>query len=131
MSDFTRAIDRFIAKANGNVDRAVRQTVVLCAQGVVLRTPVDTGRARGNWVLGVGSIDTSTGSANDPSGAGAIGRIAAEVAASRGRVFYVTNSLPYIQRLEDGYSKQAPAGMVMVTLADIQRRLDAYVRGLA
>lgn len=131
MSDFTRAIDRFVAKASGNVEKAVRQTVVLCAQGVVLRTPVDTGRARGNWVLGVGSVDTSTSATNDPSGAGAIGRIAAEVAASRGRVFYVTNSLPYIQRLEDGYSKQAPAGMVKATLAALPAAIDRYARSLA
>lgn len=131
MSDFMRSIDRFIAKANGNVDKAVRQTVVLCAQGVVLRTPVDTGRARGNWVLGVGTIDSGTSAANDPSGAGAIGRIAAEVAASRGRVFYVTNSLPYIQRLEDGYSKQAPAGMVKATLAALPAAIDRYARSLA
>ncbi|EGK71906.1 hypothetical protein METUNv1_01684 [Methyloversatilis universalis FAM5] len=131
MSDFMRSIDRFIAKANGNVDKAVRQTVVLCAQGVVLRTPVDTGRARGNWVLGVGTINSGTSAANDPSGAGAIGRIAAEVAASRGRVFYVTNSLPYIQRLEDGYSKQAPAGMVKATLAALPAAIDRYARSLA
>ena len=34
----------------------------------------------------------------------------------------VQNNLPYIDRLENGYSKQAPAGMVSVTLAGLQAR---------
>ena len=37
-----------------------------------------------------------------------------------GNVVYLTNNLPYAQRLEyEGWSKQAPAGMVRVNMARI------------
>lgn len=131
MSDFMRAIDKFIAKANGNVDQVIRQTVVLTAQGLVQRTPVDTGRARANWILGVGNIDLTTSNRTDKGGGSTVSRVAAEVASARGRVFYITNALPYIQRLEDGWSKQAPAGMVSVTLAALPAAIERYARRLA
>ncbi|WP_430434258.1 HK97 gp10 family phage protein [Methyloversatilis sp.] len=129
---FTADIRTFVKKANGNVQLAVRQTVVLVAQGLIMTTPVDTGRARANWVFGAGRADVSfEWNRYDPGGNSALARIAAQATAQYQPIMYVTNSLPYIGRLETGYSKQAPAGMVMVTLTDIQRRLDAYVRGLA
>jgi hypothetical protein len=131
MSDFMRAIDKFIAKANGNVDQVIRQTIVLAAQGLVQRTPVDTGRARANWILGVGNIDLTTSNRTDKGGGSTVSRVAAEVASARSRVFYITNALPYIQRLEDGWSRQAPAGMVSVTLAALPAAIERYARRLA
>ena len=43
-------------------------------QRVVVQTPVDTGQARGNWRVNVGSVDTSTTEATDRSGQGAISK---------------------------------------------------------
>ena len=37
-----------------------------------------------------------------------------------GDVIYLTNNLPYAVPLEEGYSKQAPAGMVALTVQDFQ-----------
>jgi hypothetical protein len=44
-----------------------------------------------------------------------------------GSIFYLTNNLPYGERLEYGYSKQAPSGMVRITLAEYEKilRLEA------
>ena len=38
-----------------------------------------------------------------------------------GHVFYLVNNLPYIRRLEQGWSQQAPAGMVAVTVSEFQQ----------
>lgn len=135
MSDFLSAIDKFIAKANGNVEQVVKQTVVLAAQGVIQRTPVDTGRARGNWVFGAGVINEEVvDSRRDPTGSAAMGAIAAAVLTVRVEqtpYLYITNSLPYIHRLEDGWSQQAPAGMVKSTLAALPAAIERYARGLS
>lgn len=129
---FTVSISRLVQKANGNIDLAVRQAVVLAAQGVVLSTPVDTGRARANWVLGVNRINTATTSGTDKGGSATVTRIATGMPrTTAGSIFYVTNTLPYIQRLEDGYSKQSPAGMVKTTVAALPRAIEAYARTLA
>lgn len=135
MSQFSVDISRFVEKANGNIERAARQAVVLAAQGLIARTPVDTGQARGNWVFGAGAInyevvDTRT----DRTGSATQGAIAAAVMTVRIAsvpYLYVTNSLPYIQRLEDGWSQQAPAGMVKATLAELPRQIEAFARSIA
>jgi hypothetical protein len=39
----------------------------------------------------------------------------------------VGNDVPYIVRLEYGYSRQAPQGMARITAAESQQRIDAIV----
>lgn len=89
---------------------------------VILRTPVDTGRLRGNWqaavnVFAPGQLDTT-----DPSGGGSIAAATATVTgAAPFATLTLTNNLPYAARIEyDNWSKQAPAGMVRVSVAEFQ-----------
>ena len=82
---------------------------------IALATPVKSGRARGNWNT---SIDTVDGSTNDQ--ANEINFAGATAAAAKwvmGQTFYISNNLPYIKRLNDGYSKQAPANFVEIGVA--------------
>ena len=44
-----------------------------------------------------------------------------------GGIYYITNNVPYIMRLEYGSSKQAPAGMARITVAKWQRIVDGAV----
>lgn len=97
----------------------MRRTVLEMGSEMVRLSPVDTGRFRSNWFYG----GASTTDVADSSGAASVGRIAAGVAAWQpGETMLVTNSLPYARRLENGWSGQAPAGMVRVTIADFQAR---------
>ena len=52
-------------------------------QRVVVQTPVDTGQARGNWRVNVGSVDTSTTEATDRSGQGTISKGVATISGRR------------------------------------------------
>jgi len=85
------------------------------------KTPVDTGRARGNWNASIGEPDFTT--SETTSAAATIAKASAVVRGfelSEGASFYVSNGLPYIERLEEGYSAQAPNGMVRVTVAELK-----------
>jgi len=100
------------------------------ASRIVKKTPVDTGRARANWNISQTAPDRSVSVATDTSGAIALGRIAGNRTRLGTRTF-LANSLPYIGALEDGSSKQAPAGMVKVTAAEmgnISREVAAKVK---
>lgn len=88
---------------------------------LVYETPVDTSKALSNWGLSIKSVGAyrdayvagAGGSTRDPSAEAAIA--AAEAVLKRvrpGQVLTLFNSAPYIQRLNDGYSKQAPAGFI-------------------
>lgn len=89
--------------------------------GVVLKSPVDTGRFRANWNVAVESIDYSVSEATDKSGGATISKGTATInAVEPYRVIWLTNNLPYAERLEGGHSKQAPAGMVALTAAELE-----------
>lgn len=87
---------------------------------VVLRTPVDTGRARGNWQTSIGMPAEGEIGTTDPTGASALAQGQAVLAALPPfSVVYINNGVPYIEALEGGWSRQAPAGMVAITLAEM------------
>jgi hypothetical protein len=80
---------------------------------VVDRTPVVTGFARANWRPSLNAPSSSAVSFLDPTGAATKSRIV--VVGLRwqpGDIFYLVNRAPYIGRLAEGSSPQAPAGYV-------------------
>lgn len=96
----------------------VKETAIAIDQAVVVATPVDTGRARGNWVVGIGSPVRSTTEDTDPSGQETINRNNQAISgALGGREIYISNNLPYISALNNGTSAQAPAGFVEQAVA--------------
>lgn len=109
-------------RISGDLDKVVRQVALAIDQAVVVATPVDTGQARSNWLVSVGQPRTDTIPAYDPGVLGSSsgpnttqaldqGRNVISSAAS-GATIYISNNLPYIGRLNQGYSRQAPAGYI-------------------
>ncbi|UYW33627.1 HK97 gp10 family phage protein [Methylorubrum extorquens] len=118
---FSLNIREWCEKAKDRADLVVRKVALDMGSRVVMRSPVDTGRFRANWQYGVGQPNPTVLEAVDKDGATSIARISAGAATARlGDVIYLSNSLPYALRLEAGWSKQAPAGMVGLTVAEFQ-----------
>ena len=128
---FSADISRFITHAGSNIDKAVRQTVVLASQGVVMNTPVDTGRLRANWQFGQ-LVPTGELSTDDTTGAATIAKIAGQVTSLKaGGECWIVNNMPYAGEIEYGYSSvKAPQGMVRITLLNLPSAIEAYCRGL-
>jgi hypothetical protein len=80
------------------------------------------GRLRANWTVSVGVANRAVWNKVDPSGEATIARGFATIgAADVSKDIYIMNSLPYVRPIEyDGHSKQAPAGMVRVTVTEFQ-----------
>ena len=124
---------------NLKVERLSNDLVTDVVKGVAFkvdeRSPVDTGHFRANWQLGVGTMPTGEVDGVDPTGAGLGNRVIAHIPAdSAGKVYYLSNSVPYAQQLENGYSKQAPQGIVARTVVEWQGLVDkavAKLRGAA
>lgn len=115
LADFA---ERLVPEKANQFKRAVGLQLLA---GVVQKTPVDTGRARANWQVSTGAPAGGLIEGVDPSGGEAIARGAAALAQVQpGETIYISNNLPYILPLENGHSRQAPAGMVALTLAEIQ-----------
>lgn len=89
---------------------------------LVESTPVDTGWARANWLASVGVPNTS--SPGRPKGKSKISKrpkVVTSYKLGSGGI-WIANNVPYIGRLADGWSQQAPAGWVD---AAIQRAMNA------
>lgn len=80
---------------------------------VVPATPVDTGQARSNWNVSLGSPSFVTRPTEGRSGDAALQRgVRAIGRAQAGQGIHIANGLPYIQRLNEGWSAQAPSGFI-------------------
>lgn len=85
-------------------------------------SPVLTGSYRASWRMAAGSMDMSI------SKGGAVGSpMAAPAEASPlkivvGQSIFVSNATPYAYRLEYGWSKQAPSGILRISVAAALRR---------
>lgn len=104
----------------------VRRAAIAADAAAVITTPVDTGRAKGNWNVSIGSIDETTTDNTDRGGSEAIARgksTIEEWKVGRGEIF-ISNSLPYILALENGSSAQRPEGMTQHALDAARRALN-------
>jgi hypothetical protein len=127
MSSFKLDIGKFIDKTNGRADIVVREICLNLLKDIVYNTPVDTGRARANWFTSIGSPTNETveftGSGSSAQSL-SVGRSMSDLKRATGNVFYISNNLPYIYRLEyEGWSKQAPRGMVRIAIDNMKRDL--------
>lgn len=130
MSDFAIDISRFVKKANGNIDVVVRKITFEVFSRVIRKTPVDTGRARGNWIASADRpvLVALDGAKSEKQALSDAGSVALKQPA--GGVVFLANNLPYIQRLENGWSDQAPAGMVGTTLSEFPGIVSVTVRSV-
>lgn len=108
-----------------NSDQVVKRAS-LAVMNVVTDTPVDTGLAKSNWVTTLNSPYTGTRKPYFPGKSGSTAKLNTDAAMAQATYtlsFYtypsqvwVSNNLPYISRLNNGYSNQAPAGFVQTAL---------------
>ena len=131
MSNFALDLRKFAKKAGDNAEKVVRSVILDVDYSVIDMSPRDKGRFVNNWNVNLNSIDKSTTEAVDLSGDASKARANAALLNFKiGDTAYISNSLPYAQRLEDGYSKKAASGMVKVTLAQYQTFIKNAVRKL-
>lgn len=130
MAEFSGVIKRFAAQSKEKETLVIRKIAIECFRRIILGTPVDTGRARGNWQASTGSPANGEVNALDPTGAMAIAAMVSEVAAWTPKddlPAFITNNLPYIQRLNEGWSKQAPAHFIEQVISDMGGIVEAAV----
>jgi hypothetical protein len=133
---FSADITAFVKKAQGRADRVVKKVVIDLGTSIIMKNPVGNpdlwkspappgyvgGRSRANWQYGNGVMPSGSIDAVDQSGQKTIAALTAGVLTSDGAsIHWIANSLPYINRLEQGWSKQAPAGMVELTVTEFQQ----------
>lgn len=129
---FILAVDKAVLVADQRLDDVVRGAASVVGENVMVGgeyapgTPVDTGFARASWWA---SINSEGGGPADAQEGGDVPDAAASVAGARaGDVVYWLNNAEYIPELEDGWSPQAPSGMVKLVVMAWQTLVNQVVR---
>lgn len=142
MAEFMDVISRWIEETEVKIDDILQTIVIQIGTSVVRLSPVDTGRFRGNWQL---TLDNTAGSSllnYDTEGQRTIDAIASVANSfTAGQVAYIQNHVLYGNDLEwglyngptakvtdEGFSTQAPSGMVRVTEAQFLNIVEAAIR---
>ncbi|MCK3657223.1 hypothetical protein A4G18_00435 [Pasteurellaceae bacterium Pebbles2] len=122
MGTFSVDISKFINKTDQRANLILRKVAIDTYERVKLKTPVDTGQLRASWTVSLGGLPTSFNGSNT----------VIEMV-EFGNNIYIATDKTYAPMLEyglypkpggektiDGYSTQAPQGMVRITVKEMQ-----------
>jgi len=115
MNEFDRGIRELRAEIKKVVVETVKKTALRVNQTIILATPVDTGRARANWIATVGFGNAIKVDDVDPTGGATISKNTQTIITAKEELemeIHLTNNLDYIIPLNNGHSGQAPAGFI-------------------
>jgi len=129
---FSDDLTKITEKYKRRINNVVKSVVADIGERLVEKSPVGNpslwqnplaapegyvgGAFRANWQHGVNSYPKTIIDSTDNDAANRI-----EAGAMRGKLgdsHYIVNNLPYSIRLEDGWSTQAPGGMVGLTVSE-------------
>jgi len=133
---FAADIGRFVDETKVSADLVVRRLALEMHAGLLKRSPVDTGRFRGNWRIGVAQRDTTVDEGGpslgtktgQPANAGEAAAAVQSLAGVKyGQTVHISNSLPYAKPLNDGHSKQVGKRFMERTFLDVLRNFSRVV----
>jgi hypothetical protein len=123
---FSIDLAKFGQKAVDNAEKIVRKIALDMHSRIVLRMPVDTGRARANTQVSIGSLPSDSTLETDKSGNAVIRSAGAALRSFQlGDTVFIYNNVEYVVNLEFGSSKQAPQGMFRISFEEIVQHLGA------
>lgn len=125
---FEGQLEAFARAVGKSLNQTCKGITIKWFQSTILSTPVDTGRARGNWQMTLGVPAVGVIDRTDKTGTTVISDVRRMVGGV-GSVNYLTNNLEYVSDLEYGSSTQAPEGMVRVNHARITAIIEEVARG--
>ncbi len=122
LKDFDKRMQVYGKRVETNAPAAVRRIALAVDRGVVTQTPVDTSRARSNWVVSLNSPVNATRDPYSPGTDGSTAGASTQAALDQGArtiegyrgggSIWIVNNVDYINKLNAGSSAQAPAGFV-------------------
>ena len=127
MSQFAK----IAANNKGRMKKIAKQAYVVTVQKVSRRTPVSSGLFKNNWFTALNAPSQQTtqrigGTFGDPQSNAADDAI--RIQFDIGETLFLTNSLPYADRLEYGWSDQAPQGMVRISAGEWTQTVNTVIR---
>ena len=104
---------KFAKDVQEDISEEIRTVAIKVLRNVVSDAPVDTGLFKGNWLVGISSKDPRVIKRKSISGQVSINTGIRKIGKQKGfEDIWISNNLPYAQRLNEGWSGQAPMNFV-------------------
>jgi len=121
LAQFNKELDAFSKKVPAMATVMQKKVVLEALRRLVEKTPVDTGRARGNWQVTIASPAEGQVEVTDSDGAATLVKgLASLIGLPNFQIVWISNNVDYIEKLEHGGSKQAPEGMLAITFEELR-----------
>lgn len=122
LHSFQLQLDRaYERKVEQRVAQVTRWVALEALRRAVLKSPVATGRFRGNWQAALNVRPDGSLEVEDKDGGPTISKGSRNISQLKPyEVVYLANNVEYAAALEGGHSQQAPQGVVAVTVAELQ-----------
>jgi len=126
---FTLDLSKFSKLTEKKMETVVKKVFIELSTSIIRDTPVLSGRARMNWMPSINSFSETTTKQEDKSGRISISKATKKANQYKlGDLISLSNNLPYIMRLEYGWSKKSPNGMVRLNISRFQQWVDKEAR---
>ncbi len=126
------SISQWAKKTQDKADILCRKLVLDVDKSVIQRSPVDTGKFKGDWQLGVNAQPIGVTEIYDKNGGGTLAYHESQIPLkAAGHKYFIVNNSPYAWALEYGHSGQAPFGMVELTTIAFQSTVDRIAQELS
>ncbi|KYQ84261.1 hypothetical protein AWW72_10185 [Acinetobacter sp. NRRL B-65365] len=109
----------FAVQVVSDSEAHVKNIVMDTVQSLVVSSPVDTGTYRASHIVSIGSVDMGV---REPEVNANQDAAIQAVKIKLGNLVYIQNNLPYAERLENGWSDQAPQGIYSTTFNFISQK---------
>lgn len=111
ITNLSAKLTEFRNLCNDRSKTVVSKSLIRTGTSIIVESPVDTGRFAANWMFAFGAADETTkdgafsGQGEKNGSTTRLYRSLSDL--ELGQVFFMTNSLVYAQRLEEGWSAKS------------------------
>lgn len=138
---FREDLEKAQKELNVKLNKILRTSAIKCFNNIIQKSPVGNiklwktayppkgytgGTFRANWIA---TVNTPF---NGVMENGPVDNVASKLAnGSVTDILYLTNNLPYAERIENGWSQQAPSGWVRTAVQNAQNSIDKIVADIS
>lgn len=128
-ASFSQDVAGFVDRAELTINDTYKIAAEKYASEVIRKTPVDQGFAKGSWSVGINGNPKRFRERADKVGNFTVTRAIQAIAKVKpGDFIRLATNIPYMTRLEYGWSKQQPNGWVRAATAKFRRMVRSAVR---
>lgn len=127
LGDLSKRMHRLAGELPARANALKQQVALPVVERLITDTPVDTSNAESNWQVGIGGSPAGPipphylgehGSTDQASQGEAKALARSRIASVKaGQPIYISNNVPYIIKLDQGSSPQAPLGFTHLALS--------------